>query len=224
MTEHLKAHRLRSLLADWEDRHGEVEAMLFDLDGTLVDTMDLHYEAYRRVFAEFDRHFDRAAYMAAVGPPALRIIPGFLRQLHLEGDVEPADIHHRKKMRFEEVLGEDMPRRLATFEILEERRGRASTAIVTSGNARGVGTLLAALGLDRMVDTVVTAEDVRSGKPDPEPFALGLARLGRPPARAIAFEDQALGIMSATQAGIATVDVDGEVLVAARPNHGGAPA
>lgn len=106
---------------------------------------------------------------------------------------------------------------LPVASILVNNKDNMGIAIVTSGNRIGAQAILRATGLDTSVDVLVSGNDVKDGKPAPEPYLLGLKKLGTIARRAIAFEDHDDGILSATLAGLLTIDVRSSVLVAPRP-------
>lgn len=186
-----------------------IRALLFDLDGTLVDTMDLHYRAYRQIFAEAGGDFRKADFDDLVGPPAGITIPLFLRAAGLDVDRMPtvAELHARKKQAFARLVEDHPLKLLSAAELLCRVSGDVAIAVVTSGNSHGAQTILTAAGLTPMVTVLVTGDDVERGKPAPDPYALALSRLGCMPNQGLAFEDHDDGILSASRAGLMVIDV-----------------
>lgn len=184
-------------------------ALLFDLDGTLVDTMPLHYRAYADVLAERGLRLHETDYMAAIGAPAREAIPRFLAACgRPECTVdEVGAIHADKKRVFERLLAETPPVALAAARLLEAAFGRVPLGLVSSGNRAGVTAILRAAGWADRFGVVVTGDDVSAGKPDPEPFARAAAALGVAPAACLALEDTADGLRSASSAGMTALDV-----------------
>lgn len=176
----------------------EFDAVLFDLDGTLVDSTASVVRSWRR-FAE---HFDVSmeALHANHGQPARTLV----------GHLLPADRHaealaHVTDLEVADAVGLRPIRGAADFfaSVPPERR-----AIVTSGSVPIATARLAAAGYDRPA-VFVTVDDVVNGKPDPEPFLLAAERLGVDPARCLVVEDAPAGIAAARAAGCAVIALTG---------------
>jgi beta-phosphoglucomutase-like phosphatase (HAD superfamily) len=183
-------------------------AALFDLDGTLADTLGLHYEAYRRVFAEVGMVLPRARFDAEIGGPARDVIPRLVGGQRCPLTVE--ELHRRKLARFPDVVAGSPIQVLPTAGVLDELGGRVPLGLVTSGACRSVAAVLGRLAWDDRFAVVVTGDDVRRGKPDPEPYLRAAGRLGVRPDACLVFEDSAAGLASATRAGMRVVDVSVE--------------
>lgn len=186
----------------------EFDALMFDLDGTLVDTMPLHYAAYAEVMRTRGLHLREADYLTLVGPPAGEVIGLFV--LAAGGDpalVDAVVLHSEKKVAFERMLAVRQPRRLAAAAILDAARGSVRCALVSSGNRRGVTAILASMGWSNCFDAIITGDDVDNGKPDPEPYCRAAETLGVLPERCAALEDTPAGIASARDAGMTAFDV-----------------
>ena len=187
---------------------GNYQAILFDLDGTLVDTMPLHYAAYAGALQARGLTLDWVGFMNLIGPPAKDAIPLFVKSAGGNCDaLEVAKIHSEKKEIFARNLEEQVLKILPAARFLSEIKNWQSSALVTSGNRLGAKAILEKLNWADRFDTVVTGDDVTCGKPDPEPFLLAAKRLNVLPARCIVFEDTIDGVVSARTAGMAVVNV-----------------
>lgn len=179
-----------------------LQAILFDLDGTLADTNPLHYRAWERILRDFDRTLTPAFYADRIsGRTNAEIIADILPQL------DPAaarDLADRKEAQFRDSARDLQP--LAGLHRLLDwaRDRRLRLGVVTNAPPANARFMLAALNLQDAFETLVLAEDAPPGKPDPAPYRLGLDRLETPPERAIAFEDSPSGARSAVGAGIRT--------------------
>ena len=176
------------------------DAVLFDLDGTLIDSTASVTRSWRR-FAE---HY--AVSMEALhenhGQPARVLISRLLPEdLHGEG------LAHVTSLEVADAVGL-LPVRGARAFFDSVPPGRR--AIVTSGSVPIATARLAAAGFDAP-DVFVTVDDVVNGKPDPEPFLTAAARLGVDPARCLVVEDAAAGIIAARAAGCAVLGIAGTV-------------
>lgn len=188
---------------------GEVRGLLFDLDGTLADTMAVHCKAYRNVLARRGGILTEQDFYALVGPPAAVTIPQFIRAAGLPDPDAAAvkTVHAEKKAEFEHLIAHDPLEALPAAQLLQREAGHRSIAVVTSANRQGAETVLRSLGLFDLVEVLVAAEDVSHGKPDPEPYAKALDLLGLDKQQALAFEDHDMGIDSARAAGLSVIDV-----------------
>jgi HAD superfamily hydrolase (TIGR01509 family) len=179
--------------------------VLFDLDGTLLDTMPLHYEAYRRTFLEMNLALSAGAFYGNVGGTAMETIPKFLAGRQAPWSI--AEIHERKKRALAALLDEAELVVLPAGHLLPLLRGRVPMAVATSGARPGVEKMLGRLGWLESFQAVVTAEDVRQGKPAPEVYLEAARRIGVPAAECLAFEDTDDGVTAARAAGATVVDV-----------------
>ena len=183
-------------------------AIMFDLDGTLVDTMPLHYRAYARVFSSRGWELDFAVFMNLIGPPAREVIPLFVRAAGGESDEKKvAQLHEEKKAVFHENLSKEIITVLPAAQFLNTIEPTQKIALVTSGNRQGAEAILSACGWENRFDVTVTGDDVTCGKPDPEPYLLAAQKLHLAPEKCLAFEDTADGLASARAAGMDVVDV-----------------
>jgi beta-phosphoglucomutase-like phosphatase (HAD superfamily) len=183
---------------------GEFQAYLFDCDGTIVDSMPLHYATWIEALAEWNCVFDEQLFYAWGGRPVADII-ATLNDMH--GLRMPVDDVVRRK----ETLYHEHISRLQTvpevLEHIEHSHGRIPFAVVSGSTREAVTASLAMLNLLDRFDVLVCAGDYQRAKPDPEPFLLAASRLGVDPARCLVFEDTDLGIQAATAAGMASVKV-----------------
>jgi len=183
---------------------GSFKAYLFDCDGTIADSMPLHYIAWRKALAEWNCDFSEDLFYAWGGMSVAEIIAALNRDRGLNMPVEK--VARRK----EELYFENLPQLKAVPEVMEhiEASYRLIPFAVVSGSTRdSVTRSLEALRILDRFDTLVCAGDYRNSKPDPEPFLLAAQRLGIAPEDCLVFEDADMGIQAATAAGMASVKV-----------------
>jgi len=183
---------------------GSFGAYLFDCDGTIVDSMPLHYVAWKKALGEWNCEFAEDLFYAWGGRPTSEIIATLNAKYGLNMPVEGV------ALRKEEFYFEMLPELRVVPEVLEHieaQQGRIPFAVV-SGSARD--SVTASLGVLKLLDRfeiLVCAGEYTKSKPDPEAFLLAASRLGVAPAKCLVFEDTAMGIQAATAAGMATVKV-----------------
>jgi beta-phosphoglucomutase family hydrolase len=183
---------------------GSFRAYLFDCDGTVADSMPLHYIAWSTALGKFGCPFDEDLFYSWGGKPSVQIVAD-LNQRH--GLQMPAEEVARQK---EDAYYELLPQLKPIPEVLEHinaQYGKIPLAVVSGGRRDSVKRSLNALQLLDRFETLVCADDYTHGKPHPEPFLLAAERLGIPPAECLVFEDTDMGIAAATAAGMASVKV-----------------
>lgn len=215
---------------------GSCVAVIFDLDGTLVQTESLKAESYARAAAELrpgevDPRAVIAAYDRCIGRPRDEVAQSLLDQFalteparHLQHDLNaptPRDAFVALRMRIYEALLSDreLLRRqelpYATRLVRHLRADRYPLALTTVSHWAQAAIVLDALGLRDQFDVIVTIDDVAHGKPDPEIYLLATTRLGIPPGECLAVEDSLPGIRAAIAAGLPCVASTNELTRAA---------
>ena len=183
---------------------GDFKAYLFDCDGTVVDSMPLHYLAWRRALDAWHCSFPEELFYEWGGRPVEEILADLSSAQGLELPV--AEVARIKEGYFHEAL----PQLTAVAEVLEHvehAHGRIPFAIVSGGGRDSVIRSLDQLHLLDRFETLVCAEDYSHAKPNPEPYLLAAQRLGVAPADCLVFEDTDLGIEAARAAGMSWVKV-----------------
>ncbi len=180
-----------------------LNAILFDLDGTLVNTDILHFAIWQELLGEQGITIDRAFYnQSMVGHRNEAIVREVLGHLPFEAGIKLA---HRKEALFRQRGGQ-MERLEGLDELLSWRsQHHLATAVVTNAPRENAEMMLTALDLNHCFDTVVISEELAQGKPHPLPYQTALERLSIAAETAIAFEDTPLGIRSAVGAGVTTI-------------------
>jgi len=183
---------------------GSFKAYLFDCDGTIADSMPLHYRAWKQALGEWQCEFDEKLFYSWGGMPVAEIISTLNEQHGLNMPVEI--LASRKESLYFELL----PELKAVPEVLEHieaERGRIPFAVVSGSTRESVTASLESLHLLDRFNTLVCAGDYKESKPDPEGFLLAAARLGVAPETCLVFEDTEMGIQAAKAAGMASVKV-----------------
>ena len=185
---------------------GDFAGYIFDLDGTLIDTMPLHYLAWDRAMraAGLPHALDEDHFYALGGVPTRRVAELFGEHYGLK--LDPDHVFHTKEAYFSELQA---GARLIEPVVAFARRVFPThpLAIASGGPRVIVQRSLEITGLAPLFRTVVTADDVTHGKPSPDMYLLAAQQMGVVPEQCLVFEDAAPGIEGALAAGMQVVRV-----------------
>lgn len=182
-----------------------LEAILFDLDGTLADTDSIHFAVWQDILIRYDLDIDRTFYRQRIsGRTNSKIIQDIIPQLSLE---EAWKLATEKEENYRRMAKSLLPTPgLNRLIALTEKRS-LKKAVVTNAPEENAVYMLKILNLTHIFPIVIMAKDAPPGKPDPAPYSLALSQLQVEADRAIAFEDSTAGIRSAVAAGIYTIGI-----------------
>jgi HAD superfamily hydrolase (TIGR01509 family) len=181
---------------------GEFRAYIFDCDGTLADTMPLHYQAWLEAVGRFGCDFPEHLFYSLGGVPAPGVVEFLNARYGLAMPVVSTAAY--KEERFEALIPEVRPIP-EVIAFMESLGGRYPMAVGSGGLKPLVLATLDVLGIRAQFQAVVTYEDVEYGKPAPDTYLEAARQLGVDPAGCLVFEDTPLGIQSAVAAGMQTV-------------------
>ena len=178
---------------------GEFAGYIFDLDGTLVDTMPLHYVAWRDTLREFglNQDLDEDLFYSLGGVPAVNVA-GILNQ-HYGTTFEPLGLREVKEERFVKLLP-DAPLIEPVVSFAREMAKTHPVSVASGGPRDLVNDTLEKRGLAPLFPVVVSANDVEHGKPAPDTFLLAAEKMGVAAESCLVFEDAQLGIEAAEAA------------------------
>ena len=182
-------------------------AVLWDLDGTLVDSAEFHWLAWQEIMSAEGAPITREQFEASFGRRNASFLPEWL------GPGAPAERVERvgdaKEARYRRYIAERGCEALPGAAAWVERLHRDGwwQAVASSAPRRNIEAVLDGLGLRGFFQAIVSAEDVRVGKPDPRVFLLAAERLGVPAARSVVVEDAAAGIEAARRAGMRCIGI-----------------
>jgi HAD superfamily hydrolase (TIGR01509 family) len=184
---------------------GDFKAYLFDCDGTIVNSMPLHYIAWQKALTEYGcADFSEELFYQLGGLPVTEIVKLLNERDGLSIPVD--EFAHYKESLFYDMIHELE----AIPEVLEEihrTHGTVPFAVVSGGTRESVLKSLNVLGIAHLFETLVCAGDYTHGKPSPEPFLLAAQQLGVDPKDCLVFEDAEPGIRAATAAGMKHVRI-----------------
>lgn len=181
-----------------------IRALIFDCDGTLADTMPLHYEAWQETMAPLGSVFPTELFYRTAGMQNSQIVGLLNNKLGLQ--LDPQTIAADKESRFERKLSAVRPVE-PVVALAKKYRRQMPMAVGSGGELPMITKILASIGMDNFFDTVVTAEQVPHGKPAPDIFLEAARRMNIEPQYCQVFEDADSGLEAARQAGMAVFDV-----------------
>jgi HAD superfamily hydrolase (TIGR01509 family) len=181
-------------------------AIVFDMDGLLLDTEVVWQAAEEQLFAAHGAVFTREDKMAVIGTSFDLTARYFAERLGQPPDRGPALVEEMVLAMYE-ALQVDVAGRPGALELVARLRGRLPLALASNSPRRLVDAALATARLTDVFDVIVTSDDVALSKPAPDIYLLVCQRLGVEPAHVLALEDSAAGVASAKAAGLACIAV-----------------
>lgn len=186
-----------------------IRGVIFDLDGVLVLTDELHFQSWQQLTAAEGIHFDRSINQRLRGISRMESLEIVLeRATRKYTSAEKAALAERKNSIYLTYLQRLTPADLlpgVVDTLAELRRRRIKTAVASS--SKNVPIIMERLGLHAWFDAVADGNDITRSKPDPEVFLLAARRLGLPPVECLVIEDAQAGIESARRAGMAVFGI-----------------
>lgn len=180
------------------------KAIIFDLDGTLADTMPLHYKACQLVCRENGFDFPLSYFLEKAGIPTIQVFEMLVKDLNIEHDGKA--LGRQKEQRVLDLVHE--VKAIAEVEsILLSNYNKMPLAIGSGGERKTIELTLNAIGHSDKFDAIVGAEDVQRHKPFPDTFLKAAEQMGVDPVDCLVLEDGEPGIQAAQAAGMMVIDV-----------------
>jgi beta-phosphoglucomutase family hydrolase len=181
-----------------------IKGLVFDCDGTLADTMPLHWRAWHMITQRYDLHFPEDRFYSLGGVPARDILKLLAEE---QGrSLDHIAIAHEKEETYLTTLSQVEPIH-AVVEIAQANHGRIPMAVASGGTEKVINLVLERLKIRHLFDAVVTSEMVKNQKPAPDIFLEAAKRIGVDPKFCRAYEDTELGMTAIRAAGMEAVDV-----------------
>jgi beta-phosphoglucomutase family hydrolase len=184
--------------------HFEPKGLIFDCDGTLADTMPVHWHAWQLITQRYNLNFTEDRFYSLGGVSAREIV----RMLNREQarSLDYIAVAHEKEEKYLDLLKEVEPIH-AIVEIAKAHHGKLPMAVASGGTQSIICMVLERLKIRHLFDAVVTSEMVKNQKPAPDIFLEAARRIGVEPKFCRAYEDTDVGLAAIRAAGMEAVDV-----------------
>lgn len=183
-----------------------IKGLIFDLDGTLADTMPYHFKGWRKACQKFGADIDTAFLRKHTGTPGWIIADEIIKKYKLSGTVTIEQILAVKLIEFYKDQDRVKPI-IPVVDIVKKYFGKLPMAVGTGGHREAVERTLEVTDLRKYFDIIITANDVDNFKPHPETFLKCATLMNIEPELVEVFEDGDLGIEAAKTAGMVATDV-----------------
>lgn len=183
----------------------KVSAIIFDIDGVLVDTVPLHFRAWQKAFMAKGISFGREEYHKINGLPRDEGVRIMLRDNAVPGRIR--EIGDRKQKYYLDLLVENPPKPLPGITRLLSELCEAGWRLAAASSSKNARKVLETAGLARFFDTIVTGNDFKKPKPDPDIFLTAAHLLGVSPSATAVIEDAVNGVAAARAGGFYCVAV-----------------
>jgi beta-phosphoglucomutase family hydrolase len=181
-----------------------IKGLVFDCDGTLADTMPLHWRAWQIITQRHNLHFPEDRFYSFGGVPSRDILK--LLSTEQGRSLDHIAVAHEKEETYMQTLPQIEPIH-AVVEIAKENHGRIPMAVASGGTQKIICEVLDHLKIRHLFNAIVTSEMVKNQKPAPDIFLEAAKRIGVEPKNCRAYEDTDLGMQAIRSAGMDAVDV-----------------
>lgn len=182
-----------------------LSAILFDIDGTLVDSNDLHVEAWEEVFRAAGHRFDRSVLHAHIGKGGDNYVPALLPTA--SGEEQERLRQEHKSLFTERFIGRAKAFPGARELLRRVRESGRKVVLATSASSEELDRHLRTIGAEGLIDTCTSGDDVAHSKPCPDIFQVALQKVDVDPARALVVGDTPFDVEAARRSGVETVAV-----------------
>jgi len=178
--------------------------IIFDCDGTLADTMPLHWQAYQRIKARHGFSLSEDRFYSLGGVPARDVMVMLKAEQGL--NLDPLAVAHEKESEYLALIDHVEPIEIIV-NVARENYGKIPLAVASGGLRKIIEQVLKRIEIRHLFHAVVTSEDVARQKPAPDIFLEAARRIGVPPQFCRAYEDTDFGMQAIRAAGMEAVDV-----------------
>lgn len=183
----------------------QAKALIFDLDGTIADTMQSHFVSWRKAILPHGINFDAQLFTKLTGMPRRATIEKLNEMFGT--NMNPETVGEVKSSHFETLVHLTKEIKVVT-DVVKKYHGKLPMAIGTGSHKEGAFKTLHVIGLTDYFDAVVTSDDVTHFKPHPETFLKCAELMQIDPKDCVVFEDGVLGMDAAEEAGMMVIDIN----------------
>jgi beta-phosphoglucomutase family hydrolase len=180
------------------------KGIIFDCDGTLADTMPLHWRAWQVITARHRLHLPEDRFYALGGVPSRDILKMLSQEQGIT--IDHLAVAREKEAEYLPLIAQVEPIN-TVVGVARANHGKIPLAVASGGTRKIIQQVLEHLGIRHLFEAIVTSEDVVNQKPAPDIFLEAARRIGVPPHRCRAYEDTDLGMQAIRAAGMDAVDV-----------------
>lgn len=180
------------------------KALIFDLDGTLVDSIKTHYEAWQKAVSKYGISFDMQYMFSFTGKPTIQCTQQIIDDFKLP--VSAPELMDVKESIFVNSLHK-VALIEPVMEVVRYYNGKLPMGIATGSDRNIAKRIVELTGLSEYINTIISCDDVDNPKPHPETFLKCAQQLGVEPTTCVAFEDGLPGMQAASEAGMEVIDV-----------------
>jgi HAD superfamily hydrolase (TIGR01509 family) len=186
--------------------NGDLDAFLYDCDGTLADNMGAHKASYCAVATEYGFELNDAIIDELAGWPIIQVAAEISKRYGV--DFDPAVFARQKNVLYEtSYIKETKPIEFVVAH-LKAHAGKVRIGVVSGGSRAAISKTLELLGISGLVEVLVCSGETPRGKPYPDPFLKAANQLGVEPSRCLVFEDAVAGVQAAEAAGMRWIRID----------------
>ncbi len=186
-----------------------MKALIFDMDGLMIDSESLYFETDRELAQEFGKTVKDETLWKMMGRKPIEAMAVYAEDLGM--DICPEELLRIRNKRFAEKLKKSVVPMPGLFEILNEFKGRMKLSIATGSSTEFLKIVLDSLKLHDYFDELTTSDEIRNGKPDPEIYLKSIAKVKLKPEDCIVLEDSGNGALAGKRAGCYTIAVPSEL-------------
>jgi len=180
----------------------KINAIIFDMNGVIIDDEKIHEQAFRSVVKEFNYDLTSQDYKDIFqGKTDKAGFLAFMKKIHVH-DFDLQMLKQKKIAEYFKLIDNQIESIPGVAELIHKVSKEYKLALVSSANSQEVEVILVKLNLKEYFLLVVSGDDVQKGKPDPQPYIMALRKLGEKPENCIVIEDTSTGIKSAKAAGV----------------------
>jgi len=184
--------------------HPKARALIFDLDGTLSDSLPVHIATWHEVCRKLNCTFDERIMTEMTGAPTINFAERIIKEQKL--NMDPQLLANMKQQEFWKHINQVKPHN-SVIHLMKTAHGKLPMSVGTGASRQSALLQLAELGIDQLFDAIVTADDVEKHKPEPETFLKCAELMHVEPCFCQVFEDGELGMQAAQKAGMLLTDV-----------------